>query len=377
MKSRKLSLTIFACLLEKSVQALERFYSKDAIVATLFRALDLDCQTIILKTLSVSQKNLFLEQKRLNKAMETLRALKLVDVVEERYVLNTTFKTAFSRVISHGPKPLFEQCDRSVEEAGSDSKWTQVYAYILKNVSGQTPKHLTREAVDVLDTEGLVINMDDTGEGQRQQKSFGFSFLVRPLSNQVNLFMWYLTQYLLRHNFRAKGEKFDESELIELLCALSLLHPGYLYSPRTRLPAALLSTVFTTLESVGFLSYNAKQGTVKVTDLLHRFLDPAKAEVESYKTNIIVENDFRLYAYSSMDYLKYFLSKINRPFHGYQDPVPQSHYCGHQRQKDEHGFQEGNQLRPDTQLPAEEHTSLGACSKAQRIAAEEPSHDRA
>ena len=322
MEGRKLSSTIFACLLEKNPQALERYYAKDAIVSTLFRALDLDCQTIIMKTLSVSQKNLFLESKRLKRAMEALRALKLIDMADERYVLNSVFKATLSRVLSQGPRQLFEQSERSMDEETNDEKWTQVYAYILKNVSSQTPKQLTKEAIEVLDTEGLVVNLDDFNEGQKQQKSFGFGFLVQPLTNQINLFMLYLTQYLLRHNFRTKGDKFDESELIELFCAISILHPDYSYKPVTRLPQALLSSVFATLESVGLLNYNTRQNTIKTSKLINRYLDPSKGEVESYKTNIIVENDFRLYAYSSMDYLKYFLSEINRFIYGHKDFVP-------------------------------------------------------
>lgn len=323
MESRKISSTIFACLLEKNPQALDKYYSKDAIVSTLFRSLDLDSQTIILKTLSINQKNLFLEGKRLKKGMEILRALKLVDVMEEKYVLNSVFKSTLSRVLSQGLRPLFEQSDRNVIEDTNDEKWAQVYAYILKNVSSQTPKQLTKEAIEVLDTEGLVINLDDFNEGQnKQQKSFGFGFLVQPLTNQINLFMLYLTQYLLRHNFRTKGDKFDETELIELFCAMAILHADYWYRSHSRLPYSLQHTIFLTLESVGLISYNSKQNTIKASRLLNKYLDPSKAEVESYKNNIIVENDFKLYAYSSMDYLKYFLSKIIRSIYRYQDSIP-------------------------------------------------------
>lgn len=323
MEGRKISSTIFACLLDKNPQALDKFYSRDAVVATLFRSLDLNCQTIILKTLSINQKNLFLEAKRLKKAMDMLRSLKLVDLVEDKYALNSVFKSALSRVMSQGLRPLFEQSERNVAEDANDERWTQIYAYILKNVSNQTPKHLTREAIEVLDTEGLVINMDDFNEGtSKQQKSFGFGFLVQPLTSQINFFMLYLTQYLFRHNFRTKGEKFDEAELIELFCALGILHPNYWYRSSSRLPQALQHTIFSTLASIGLLAYNDKQNIIKASKLLSKFLDPSKPEVEHYKTNIIVENDFRLYAYSSMDFLKYFLSKLTRPVHGHPDSVP-------------------------------------------------------
>ena len=324
MESRKISSTIFACLLEKNPQALEQYYSRDAIVSTLFRALDLDCQTIVLKTLSVNQKNLFLEGKRLKKAIDALKALKLIDIIEERYVLNSVFKGTLSRVLSRGLAPVFEQYERNIIEETNDDKWTQVYAYILKNVSGQTPKHLTKEVIEVLETEGLVINLDDFNEGRnKQQKSFGFGFLVQPLMSQINLFMLYFAQFLLRNNFRAKGDKFDEAELIELFTAICVLHPDYWYISHSKLPSALQHTIFSTLDSVGLLVYNSKLKSIKVSKLLNKYLDPSKPEVEHYKTNIIVENDFKLYAYSSMDYLKYFLSDVIRSLHRYKDPLSQ------------------------------------------------------
>ena len=307
-------MSLFSCMLNKDARIVEKYFSCDVITLLVFRILDPNSQIAIIKNLSTNQKNLNIKESSMVKLMDKLRSLRILNQVNDLFVLNNTFKMTLSKCLSKGPAYPFIAVQGCMVQEIEEDRWTRIYHYILKDVSEETPKGLSKHIIDILNKESLVINAGEFEEidTDSSDKSPGFSFLVQSVQVQVNLFIRHFVEYFFRLNFNRNKNRFEEIYFVEMISCLSLLPPDMWFKlhPDFNLPPAIVDDVFTSLDSIGLINYDRDKGIINVSSFFHNFLDPQKPDIPLYKTNIIVENDFRLYAYNSMDYIKYFLSKL-------------------------------------------------------------------
>ncbi len=107
----------------------------------------------------------------------------------------------------------------------------------------------------------------------------------------------------------------NETDLIELFCEINFLRKENYYTPifeQINIPRFKLEVIFESLSCLGLVSYDKSLNRLMISELFENFLDSKKSIPNLFKTFIIVENDFKLYAYSNLDYLKFLLSLFTK-----------------------------------------------------------------
>lgn len=308
MTAPKPKARILALLRDRSQEATEQFFQREAIVLALFRSLSAKEQSTVMLCLSHSPERIFMEEKQLSEMRKRLQSFGVLRATDAANVLNPTFRATLLRGLAEGLKPLFVRVEGPAHATDFGMKWTEVYAYILRHVSGNSGTALSKGVCAVLDAQKLIVQVET---GKRATPSAGFAFLVAPVSAQVNQF---LLEYLLAFDRKTLGLDVGQAsmqDLMELFCHLSFLPadvPFAIEATHTRLPRAALVQVFGDLASAGLLDFQPQAMRLVASSLLSDFLSSTSQSSRLLPTRIIVENDFRIYVYTQLGYVKYLLS---------------------------------------------------------------------
>ena len=322
--------TILSLVRDKNEHIQENYFKKDSIVLSIFRFLNQIEQTIIIKNLSHNEENIFLNHKKEKNSSENLRSFGILKKKDNKYILNKVFKKTLIKCLSKGRNKLFQKknIQMQIEESENYSfkileKWINLYNYMLKNVGCDISSiKLNKDVERIIEKEQLVVKMDDYNfdssfKERKYRRSYGFAFLVQPIHIQINRFILYYIQYLMNEKiggFEGDG-RFTDIELLEFFCEFNFMARDNYYLPNfeeIRLPKKFCLKILNTLDSLGLIQFSESDKRIFLTDLFVNFLDPLKKLSNSFKSHIIIENDFKLYAYSKMDYLVYLLGKITR-----------------------------------------------------------------
>lgn len=333
MESLHVNSTILSLFRDKNQNIQENYFRKDSIVLSIFRFLNQIEQTIIIKNLSHNEENIYLNFKKEKHAIENLRSFGILKKKDNLYILNKVFKKTLIKCLSNGRKKLFEKknIEMEIETSEKDSfkileKWINLYNYMLKNVGCDISSiKLNKDVERIIEKEQLIVKMDDDYQEnsmheRKYRRSSGFAFLVQPIHIQINTFILYYVQYLINEKLSKFNpeDKLKDIELLEFICQFNFMSKNNYYIPnfdKISLPKKFCIKILKTLDSLGLIQFSEFDHKIFLTDLFVNFLDPLKKLSGSYKSHIIIENDFKLYAYSKMEYLVYLLGKIKRTFY--------------------------------------------------------------
>lgn len=344
MERPKMLSTIVRFLKDKGQDLLSKFYTSDNVVMGVFRFLSTQEQQIVISCLSHNPSKIHLEKSQLDKSIKVLQSLGLIQLSENSMVLNPTFKSTLITLLSKGHSQLFiaqkkhtglKEDDEKIAEE-QFKKWVEIYNYVLHDVisanSATRPrKRLKKVFVTILKSKGLKIKPEEfqtqDGENDRpkddKKKLSGFGFLIRPLWVQVNLVIMYYCEFLMdkaqQSAFQSSGADFKYStDLFDFFFGLNLLDSEHFYTinqKSTSLSVVDIQGLLDDLEHIGLIEFeNSGKNELlfRPTKLLNHFLTPNTGSFRTFKTNIIVENDFKIYVYSTLDYVRHFMSTIIR-----------------------------------------------------------------
>lgn len=357
MERPKMLSTIVRFLKDKGQDLLSKYYARENIVMGVFRFLSTHEQQIIISCLSHNPSKIHLEKSKLDKSVKVLQSLGLVQLSENSMALHPVFKSTTISVLSRGHSQLFiskQQSNTLKAEGGEElmaeehfKKWIEVYNYILRNVitknsSVRPRKKLKKVFGAILKSKGLKIKPEEfqgyEEENDRlkedKKKLSGFGFLIRPLWVQINLVLMYYCEFLMD---KAQQSAFQSSisdqgycaDLLDFVFGLNFLDPDHFYivnQQSTHLSSREVQELLDDLEHIGLVEFDDSgkgERAFRPTKLLIHFLTPNIGSFQSFKTNIIVENDFKIYAYSTLDYVRHFMSKLIRLIHRPQSDFSQ------------------------------------------------------
>jgi hypothetical protein len=343
--------TIVRFLKDKGQDLLNKYYSRETIVMGIFRYLGVHEQQIIIQGLSHNPAKIHLDKAHLDRSIKLLQSLGLIQMSENSIAIHPVFKSTLISVLARGANNQFIRKKQNIGfeiESESDTnsrgnehfeKWVEVYNYILRNIiiknNGSSPvkKKLKKTFCSILKHKGLkikpedleVISDDKDRFKEEKKKLTGFGFLIQPIWAQINLLIMYYCESLIdkaqQNSFSStvKDRNFD-ADLLEFMFGINLLDPSFSYIinyERVRLPKSDVKSILEDLEHVGLIELEEKSNPekgFKLTKLLGHFLTPNISDFQSFKTNIIVENDFKIYVFSTLEYVRHFMSRLIRSF---------------------------------------------------------------
>lgn len=142
----------------------------------------------------------------------------------------------------------------------------------------------------------------------------GFDFLLDSIKNQVQILLYSYVKYLykIKNKYRDEDNKdISEGKILNLILNITLLLPAMSYSMKKsfenfklqHLPQGIIQDILKDLDCVGLIrAKQNEEGTITAfatTPLIHNILSGNTALQQQFKNNIIVETDFKIYAYTS------------------------------------------------------------------------------
>lgn len=334
--SKVLNNSIWSFLVDQNGNILNEFYKKPNIVYSLFKYFTELEQTAILKTMSGAMDQLYSASQ--TKIVEKkLAFLKIMKVDSERIRLNSEFREKMDMILSVGLPSLFRvDAVQSASEResleSSIGKWVGVYQFMLKNIGCPQSSALSKSVQEVLAHEKLVIDQPSwAGESfeapRAQDQSWGFEFLIESKNFQMNkLVNLYVRHFLKKQKKRIVDQNLSRNllfeikiYLVDLICFLSNTSPSNVFdfcgaNVCSRVSGEDVRLMFRDLESLGFLRVyppSAEPSSLfrfSTTELMRDLLSNQKDLEKELGTNLIVENDFKIYAYSKFLHTNYLLS---------------------------------------------------------------------
>lgn len=324
-----------------------RIYKNLSITAALFRSLGEFERSVIIKLLSQPEVELSIlvngakeSQGKLFQCEQTLiKGLGVVDKFHKEidgplfHKINPIFRESLTRFLSSGLEQIFEvnqkNLQKCIEKRESYTKqlnnhamegWTTLYANMLEGFMFEEldygdqlekTKELTKNITHTLQESDMILR-------EASSHTKGFDFLLDNIKNQVQIFLYSYVKHLfkIKNSYRNKtNQDVSEGEILNLILNLTLLVPGANYNVRKdsffglNLPEALVQDILFDLDSVGLIkckktknAYDKKEtDTFIITPLLQNILAGNNALQQQFKNNIIVETDFKIYAYSTSD----------------------------------------------------------------------------
>lgn len=324
-----------------------RIYNYKSIATALYRGLNSFEQSVVVKLLSsqtvqletlVSQDSESLT--KLAEAENTL--IKVYKVVEKYrvkvntpyiYKLNKNFADSIRFFFSFGLQNVFKMHSSKMEKCINNKHsfekqltehayqgWSDLYHFMLNRVNtGSEKRSLTPNIIETMNTSNLVFS----SSGEKEESQF-FDFLLNSIRNQVSVFLYSYCKYLFKIKYRYQKEFSDgneavsEGSILNLLFNLTLLLPMMSFSIKEseenlrqlQIPKNLVDDILTDLNSIGLIKIKTQNNGKKVTafaitPLIHNVLNGTSPLEKEFKHNIIVETDFKIYAYShDMNYLE-------------------------------------------------------------------------
>jgi len=326
-----------------------RIYAYRSITAALFRSLEAFEQSLIIKLLSSNtlQLEIFVasdpnsKNKLKNAEDKLIRQYKIVEKYKEEvnspyiYKLNQNFRDSLKQFLCVGLQNIFHMKTSKMEKCINEQThfearlklhayggWSNLYKYMLNRLKGGSARtELTRNIQETLDSSSLMISSRGSADGDC------FDFLLDSIRNQVSVFLYAYCKFLFKIKYRylkdgtADKEAVSEGSILNLLFNLTLLLPMMSFSMKEseeslkilHIPSKLIQDVLSDLDSIGLVKIKMNtQGRVTafaMTPLIHNVLNGTSPLEKEFKHNIIVETDFKIYAFSKdMDYLESLLS---------------------------------------------------------------------
>ena len=221
--------------------------------------------------------------------------------------LNTIFQVNQSSIAKCLKEPLkFEEKLKS----RAFSKWNNMHKYMLKRTSNVTNvQDLPPNVVGALEDASLMMSRD-------KNNSVCFDFLLDNIKSQVSTFLYAYCRHLFKIKYKyLRGDKSNkeavsEGNILNLIFHLTLLFPTGSYMVKKsnealeelHLTYELVSDVMTDLDSVGLLRVKEEDGNIEffaTTPLIHNIFNSNAILERGFKNEIIVETDFKIYAYSN------------------------------------------------------------------------------
>lgn len=319
----------------KSNDFVSKFYSKPAIVVALYRSLNSTCREIVNRCLSHNPERFYeFENEGIPTQIENSKAklaeYHVVSQVEGKYVLNPNFKGTFMQSVSKGIKPFFRivsdenrmVIERSVNE--DFASFIEIYNFILENEIrlhknepySSTLNKTFKEILNKLNFQIRVIN------SSQEKNMSGFKFLVEPINKQVNIILLHYYEFLLQNKtklfLKVENDVNFEQNLLEVFCSLNFLSAKLTYGLNqfdSYIGSEVVLRMLHDLSSVGLVLFFEKDQTFRVSPLLENYLNQNPKIFEQFKTNIIVETDFKMYVYSEYEFVEHFLGFLRRFIH--------------------------------------------------------------
>ena len=380
MQTSRNSKNLLDLLYEGGDSAGPRIYSYDSITISLYRSLPSFEQSIIIKLLSAPTLALQSyiaktdEAKELTKiAEDTL--IKKFGVVEKfttninaplQYRLSKDFARSLKRFLTSGMQVIFQVNTSTMEKCITHAEkfeaklsqhsyqgWSNLYRTMLEGYLSPTSYH---ERINL--TENIKSTLENANLNLRRAKSHttGFDFLLDSIRNQVSLLLYAYCRYLFKVKYKYlksslnDKEAVSEGSILNLLLNLTLLVPALSFSikkslanfEKFNLPEALIQDVLKDLHCIGLLRVKVNDGgyvtTLASTPLIHNVLTGSTALHKEFKNHIIVETDFKCYAYTHNND---FLEALLRLFTVVKTKFPGLLVCSIQEDKIVEAFQSG------------------------------------
>jgi len=314
-----------------------RIYAYKSITVALYRAMPKFEQSLIMKLLSantVELANLVAsnpESKELFEIAEE-KLIKNYGIVEKftqelngplLYKLNKNFELSLKDFLVNGMEVIFEvnpstmskcitQADKFEEKLKNYAYggWSNLYRNMLEGYMG-------RYHEDIELTENLKGTLESANLSLKLAKSHtdGFDFLLDSVKNQVSSLLYSYCSYLFKIKYKymkdSNGkEAVTEGSILNLLLNLTLLVPVMGFSVKKsipnffkkQIPEKLVQDILRDMDCLGLIrAKKNEQGYVThfaATPLIHNVLTGTTALQQEFKNNIVVEPDFKIYAYS-------------------------------------------------------------------------------
>ena len=272
-------------------------------------------QSIIMQCLSHNPARLFVEESALGEARTRLQADGVIRFSDTLTTLSGAYRGSLLKGLFQGLPSAFEPLtvneDDSSDSIPFEQNWVEVYAYLLRKVSGTARSGLSETLKAVFEAQRLVIPAPGERENDRRAGAEGFGFLVDSLSNQVNRVLFDYVSYLDQGRARPAAGLADLADLLQLFCHLCFLPAGKKFKVHfSKLPLerSQILRIFDDLGSAGLLKYSSKTESLRLSPLLSNFLSNTQRNSDLFPLHLIAENDFKIYLYSEFEYAKYLLS---------------------------------------------------------------------
>ena len=320
-------------------------FSYKSITTALYRSLTQLEQSIIIKLLSSPQVKLetlvtndsknrhFLEEAE----TRLIKTFKIIEKYKEdvhgyyQYKLNPNFSNSLKFFLTQGIQDIFVMQKSKIEKCINEASrfeeklkihayngWSNLYKYMLNKLNSRnTSEELTPNIRETMTTSSLMMTSKGTSDGQF------FDFLLNSIRNQVSLFLYAYCKFLFKIKYRYlkdhddNKEAVSEGSILNLLFNLTLLLPMMSFSLKEseeklsslQIPSKLVQDILIDLDSIGLIqvrvSKEKKVTSFAITPLIHNVLHGSSPLEKEFKHNIIIETDFKIYAYShNMDYLE-------------------------------------------------------------------------
>jgi hypothetical protein len=188
--------------------------------------------------------------------------------------------------------------------------WTSLYATMLDGFmfnSVEASMDLTDNIYSTLENSEMILKI-------ARSHTKGFDFLLDSIKNQVQILLYAYVKYLYKIKNRYRDEEnndISEGKIFNLILNITLLLPAMSYSikksmenfQKHNLPFGLIQDVLKDLHCIGLIRAKFPEGgkvsAFATTPLIHNILSGNTALQKQFKNNIIVETDFKIYAYTT------------------------------------------------------------------------------
>ena len=324
MEKPKIHNSLIGILKNKSYDNISKYFENSIIVTTVFRYLPNYEQQIIISLLSLSKIKLFSNEEKLKKSISILHSLGLVYENEKQVYLHPMFRNVMLKQLSFGPNMFYKEYMKNdyaiYDNNNCFFKWISIYNIILKDDSNIKQCTNTNPLISrILNSHGLVYMHSyglETNKINTKQNEKCLEFILSPLHIQVNLLLLYIFQSF------SNDDTSSDSLLLSIIFELSYLKTSSQYiiniiDNQISQLRPFIGELFSLMDSIGLISINYEKTTMNEivfspTILIESFLNQPSSKFVQFSNNFILENDFKLYIYSTYDYIRKIISKIIR-----------------------------------------------------------------
>ncbi len=323
-----------------------RIFTFQSVCVGYFKSLDEYYQNIVLKLMcskSTPLDTILVQLPDMDKKIDEVEKqlvnkFKVVQKVvgedgKTHYKLERHFQESMKTFLSRGLNTVFQVNTSTIEtclkkagmfedklKALAFSRWNNMHKFMLGSKSASFSANVN--VVGALEDADLVMS-------NHKNNSTCFDFLLDQIKNQVSIFLYSYCKHLFKVKYkylhkkeeRSDKEAVGEGNILNLIFHLSLLFPLVSYSVKKsqetladlQLTSEVLNDIMKDLDAVGLLKIKLDDaGNIKnfaTTPLMNNIFNSNIVLERGFKNDIIVETDFKIYAYSNnLDYLEALLN---------------------------------------------------------------------